>query len=79
MPGKMPAAVQPQPPRLPDHRPDSFLEWAKYFAEFVLRELGRRPASGTAVDSVLLVSPAGAVYSVKVTDAGALVTEKVAE
>ena len=79
MPGKMPAPVAPQPPRLPDERPASFLEWAKYFAEYVSRELLKRPASGTPVDSVLLVSPTGAVYSVKVTDAGALVTEKIAE
>ncbi|QIG66098.1 hypothetical protein PQB35_gp42 [Ochrobactrum phage vB_OspP_OH] len=75
---KMPAVPAQQPPRLPTE-PQGLLEWCRYFSEYVFREFGKRPASGTPQDSVLLVSPTGAVYSVKVTDAGALVTEKVAE
>lgn len=70
------APVPVQPPTLPADPPGLF-SWAKYFSEFATRELNRRPATGTAVDSALLVSPNGSVYTVRVTDAGALVTELV--
>lgn len=51
--------------------------WVKDFSELMAEELYKRPPAGTAVGSVLLVSPSGIVYNVTVQDDGVLKTEVV--
>lgn len=42
--------------------------------DYLRRELAKRPPANTAVDSILLASPNGSVYTVRVTDIGTLET-----
>lgn len=50
------------------------LRYLTTLVEYLRRELMRRPPANTAVDSILLASPNGSVYTVRVTDTGTLET-----
>lgn len=68
----------PKPP--PVNKIDSWstlTDYLRQLAVYLTKEFQRRPAPGTAVGSVLLASPNGSVYTVQVTDLGALTVTQV--
>lgn len=66
--------ARPTMPTLPRSEND-LPAWIRDFSELMADELFKRPPSGTAVASVLLVSPSGIVYTVSVQDDGTLNTK----
>lgn len=50
------------------------LRYLTTLVDYLRRELMKRPPANTAVDSILLASPNGSVYTVRVTDTGTLET-----
>lgn len=61
------------PPSLP-HNEEGIFSYLRELSKYLVREFRKRPEKDTAVDSVILVSPNGSVYTVRVDDAGALTT-----
>ncbi len=64
------------PPKVPNSD-KSILLWLPRFVQWVSKELRRRSPDELAVDSVLLVSPSGIVYTIQVMDDGTLTSTKV--
>jgi len=71
---KQPAPKAQQPPRIPEdvETVDGRRRFFNTLIEWMDREINRRHQIGTAQSSVLLTSPNGSVYEVKVSNAGVL-------
>lgn len=71
MPPRPIGPADPTPP-IPPRDPKEVLEWARHLSEFIVVTLRKYVRKDTMQDSVLLASPNGSVYTVKVTDLGVL-------
>lgn len=66
-------APAPSPPEDAKQLP----QWCRDFSEFVVKQLRLRPIANTAVASIYMFSPDGAVWEIKIDNAGALSSTKV--
>lgn len=72
------ATVTP-PPQIPQDPTlsSAIATYLSALSNYIVRELRRRPIANTAQNSVLLLSPAGKIWEVKVSDAGVLSTTQI--